>query len=146
MKKWHSLSLLFIALLAGCSKDPEEIRLNFDDCYSCRMTISEEKFAAQLITTGGKSLKFDAVECLIDASRETALEGKIAALYVRDYNSSEWIDAFKAFYVKDSSFNSPMGLDAAAFKLKAAAESEAAARGGRILNWQNLRLVQAGEL
>lgn len=146
MKKWNSFSLLLITLLAGCSKEPEDIRLNFDDCYSCRMSISQEKFAAQIITNGGKSLKFDAVECLIDATRETELMGKIAALYVRDYSTSEWIDALQAFYVKDSSFNSPMGLDAAAFKLRSTAESETAGRGGKMLNWQDLRLVQAGEL
>ncbi len=65
-------------VLAGCRaadiSRPPSLRFGDEACGYCRMIISDERFAAALVTETGEALKFDDVGCLIqneDQSPET---------------------------------------------------------------------------
>ncbi len=58
MKK---IVLLFSSLfmIACVSNEPKPIKLNVDTCEFCKMTISNGKFGAELLTKKGRYYKFD---------------------------------------------------------------------------------------
>lgn len=51
--------------LSSCTVEPVDINYGVDQCHACRMTISDQRFGAELVTIKGKVFKFDAIECMI---------------------------------------------------------------------------------
>jgi len=66
MTRRELLALLAAAavLPAGCGEAIPEIALDHDACDWCRMTISDRRHAAVARTAGGRTVRFDAIECL----------------------------------------------------------------------------------
>ncbi|WP_211233875.1 nitrous oxide reductase accessory protein NosL [Flavobacterium limnosediminis] len=115
--------LLTICVLNSCnSNEPKPIKLNSDSCDNCKMTISNGKFGAELITEKGRHYKFDDIACMVKFAKSgTTVSTK--AFYVNDYlQDNTLIDAKKAFYLKDGSINSPMRGNRAAFSTQQEAE------------------------
>ena len=110
------LFFVIALLLVACgSNGPEEIKLNSDHCDFCKMTISNGKFGAELITQKGRVYKFDDLLCMISYSKaNTAVPYK--SLYVGDYTKeNKLIPAEKCLYIKGGTIKSPMGGNFAAF-------------------------------
>lgn len=124
--KWLSAVLiLMIVLIAGCGKEkypPVAINEEVDRCEHCNMAIKDDAYAAQLITKEGRSLKFDDIGCLNEWRTEHGTD-HIAATYVRDYNSLEWIKYDKAYYVYDASIQTPMAYGILSFENEADAKN-----------------------
>ena len=60
----------FLVMIGACAQaQPEPIALGKDACDQCRMTISDARFGGEAITTKGRILRFDSVECLAAWSR-----------------------------------------------------------------------------
>jgi copper chaperone NosL len=55
-----------LAQLAGCTDGAPSITWDLDSCEHCRMTISDRRFGAAAVTSGGRTLRFDSLECLAD--------------------------------------------------------------------------------
>jgi copper chaperone NosL len=127
MKQWKWLSatlLLAILVIAGCSKEQYPavaINEEVDRCEICNMAIKDDAYATQLITKEGRSLKFDDLGCLNQWRVENGTE-QIAATYVRDYNSLEWVKYDKAYYVYDASIGTPMAYGILSFHSEAEAQ------------------------
>jgi copper chaperone NosL len=66
MTRRELLALLAAAavLPAGCGEAIPEIAFDHDACDWCRMTISDRRHAAVARTAGGRTARFDAIECL----------------------------------------------------------------------------------
>ena len=68
--------LIAAGLLAGCRpvdlSRPPAVRFGEEACASCRMIISDERFAAALVTATGEILKFDDIGCLIRQEADQA--------------------------------------------------------------------------
>ena len=62
--------LILPALLTACSQKPDKIRYGSDECAYCKMMITDNRFATQIVTETGKSIKFDAIECMADYVEE----------------------------------------------------------------------------
>ncbi|CAM3644824.1 hypothetical protein FSS13T_01870 [Flavobacterium saliperosum S13] len=115
--------LFTISVLNSCnSNEPKPIKLNSDSCDNCKMTISNGKFGAELITEKGRHYKFDDISCMVKFAKSgTSVPAK--AFYVNDYlQDNTLIAADKAFYLKDGTINSPMRGNIAAFSSKPEAE------------------------
>ena len=115
--------LFTISVLNSCnSNEPKPIKLNSDSCDNCKMTISNGKFGAELITEKGRHYKFDDISCMVKFAKSgTSVPAK--TFYVNDYlQDNTLIPAEKAFYLKDGSINSPMRGNTAAFSSKQEAE------------------------
>lgn len=115
--------LFTISVLNSCNSNvPKPIKLNSDSCDNCKMTISNGKFGAELITQKGRHYKFDDISCMVKFAKSgTVVAAK--SFYVNDYlQDNTLIPAEKAFYLKDGSINSPMRGNIAAFSTKQDAE------------------------
>lgn len=108
------------AILGGCGDDlgrPPTVRYGEEACAHCRMIISDDRFAAALVTKGGETLKFDDVGCLVEREAEQGAPPG-SAYWVRDFEGGGWLDALSASYVKSAKVQSPMGYGLTALSPK----------------------------
>lgn len=103
--------------LSSCSTKPEPIKSGTDNCYFCKMTITDAKFAAEIVTTKGKVFKFDDIHCLQSFTKAKTVDKKeIGAIYFSDYNNgSNLINAQQSFLLKSEQLKTPMNGNIAAF-------------------------------
>ena len=137
--KWIILAL--VCILAGCSHAPEPILYGKDACAHCKMTIMDNRFAAELITAKGKLFKFDASECMaafLKENQEVASDAKSVFLVCDFTRPGEFADARKSFFLRDSSLSSPMGGNLAAFISRPAADAAKKDKSAQIYNWSLL--------
>jgi copper chaperone NosL len=102
----------------ACSIEPEPLIYGKDQCHSCKMTLMDKKFGAELVTTKGKVYKFDDINCLFNFYNEGSVNKEDFRLkLVVDFSRPEkLIDAEKAVYLKSGEIKSPMASQVAAFE------------------------------
>jgi copper chaperone NosL len=132
--------------LAGCdagkSSRPPTLRWGEEACAYCRMIISDERFAAALVTESGDALKFDDIGCLIQ--HETDGLRSDVTYWVCSFHGPGWLDAKNAAFVRSTSIASPMGYGVAAMPTAEAANELAAGPASRILSLPDLPRFLAG--
>jgi copper chaperone NosL len=117
----HSWIVALMVVLTGCSTSnlkPVDI-FPEDICSFCRMAISDDAFAAEIITTAGDVYKFDDIGCM-DRFERTKEELIIGAQFVKDLDSKAWIPYGDGFIVL-TGIKTPMGSGKVAFADSAAA-------------------------
>ncbi len=57
-------ALIAVLGLISCAPATPSIAWDVDNCDYCRMTVSDQRFGAAAITSGGRTLHFDSIECL----------------------------------------------------------------------------------
>lgn len=95
------------------------------------MTITEQKYATQLVTERGRVYKFDDIVCLQNFITSNTDKVHNAKLYVVDFPSGKFIDATKAIYITGGKIKSPMNGNIQAFKDKNAAQKSAQQLGAK---------------
>ncbi|MDX2120056.1 MAG: nitrous oxide reductase accessory protein NosL [Gemmatimonadota bacterium] len=130
---------LAVLLTAGCGPaGPRSLALGVESCAHCHMTIMEERFSAQAITETGKVFAFDDVGCL--ASWLAGSPPPVASLWVWSTVPGEgWLQAEQAAYVRSDSLRTPMRSGLAAVMPGTSADSLAAALGGGLVGWNEVR-------
>jgi copper chaperone NosL len=117
MKK-YVLIFFIIGLLgaAGCKRKFEPINYGHEACVHCRMTIMDKRFAAEIITSKGKAIKFDDFGCLLKYVKDEHFNDPDALIFVADFNHPDgaFLDARHGVFVYDESFKSPMNGNLAA--------------------------------
>ncbi|MGC4235081.1 MAG: nitrous oxide reductase accessory protein NosL [Niabella sp.] len=139
--------IAILGMFSSCSSGgPEPIDYNKDACASCKMSISESRFATQVITEKGRVYKFDDISCMLDYTSTNKMEVK--KYYIADFiKDKEWLDAATAFYVRHEEIHSPMGGNIAAFETESAATAYTEKYNTDILVWQDLiKKVPAGDI
>lgn len=131
--------LPMIWLLSSCgTKKAEPIALNKDACTYCKMSISDGKFGAEIITKKGRVYKFDDIVCMNGYLNENDTK-EVQSFFIADYaKDNHLIDASTAVFVQHESFKSPMGGNIAAFESKTEAEKIATVHKTTTLNWDIL--------
>ncbi len=129
----NKLITLLLLLLLSCKGEseirPVEIHYGEDTCERCRMIITQKEFSAQYILVDGRAKIFDDIGCMVHSLEK---EGKkVAAVFVRDYHSGEWIDGKEAFYIGSHTIKSPMGYGVIATKDRERAEKTAHQKGAK---------------
>lgn len=111
------LGLLSILLVAACSNLPEPIRVGKDNCSFCKMTISDVRFGAELVTQKGKVFKYDEIHCLLGAFNSGEIsEDMMREIYFTDFCGKHLlIPSKKAFLLSSEALKSPMGGNIAVF-------------------------------
>jgi copper chaperone NosL len=132
--------LVSAMLLVGCGpvdlSRPPAIRLGEEACARCRMIISDERFAAALITPDGETLKFDDMGCLIQ--HESCGLRPATAYWIRDFGGSGWLNARDAVFVHSKTISSPMGFGLAAGRTAQAMGERTNEPGNRMLRFSEL--------
>jgi copper chaperone NosL len=109
-----------VPLLAACGAaetGPPAIVLDQTPCAHCRMLVSDLAYAAAFRTREGEERVFDEIGCML---RELPAAG--ARVFVHDYETSQWLEGEKAFFLRSESIQTPMGGGIVAFSSRAAAE------------------------
>lgn len=131
-------SVLSVILFFACSTNPQPINYGSDACNYCQMTIVDRQHASEIVTTKGKSYKYDAIECMMNDLKKWQ-RPEVAHWLVSDYaNPGELIDATTAYYLITEDIPSPMGAFLTAFAKKEMRASRNL-RADEELDWKELK-------
>jgi copper chaperone NosL len=110
-------SIVLVISLSSCNAGPEPIRTGTDNCYSCKMTVSDDRFGAEVLTTKGKVYKFDDMHCLLTFLRTNEVKGNdIKNIYFTNFCADHQLISEKnSMLVQSEMLHSPMGGNVAAF-------------------------------
>jgi len=125
---------------AGCQNstiEPVAIEAN-EMCSFCRMSISEPRYAAELIDRDGEVSKFDDIGCMANFRNQKKNVDSIRAIFVMDFERREWLKAEDAFYVRSSEFKTPMNGGIVAFRDETSARAAATKYQGTMLRFVEL--------
>ncbi len=137
----HSRSILAgimgLLWLAGCKPEPQPLNYGKDTCYSCKMTLADTKFGAELVTQTGKVYIFDDINCMMAFYNSGDIHHRdIAFTLVVDYEHPQhFLNAGEVFFVKSDAIRSPMASKVAAFETYDRAIQFKRANGGILLGW-----------
>lgn len=138
MKKILLAIFITIGVTSCMSNEPVPIKLNVDSCEFCKMTISNGKFGAELITQKGRNYKFDDVACLVQFAKSSSVVPN-EAFYVNDYlKDNQLIPAETAHFIKGGTINSPMRGNFAAFQSATQQKEFAAKLKAQTMNWSEV--------
>lgn len=114
---------LLLSLGIGCeSSEIKPVDIYPEDmCSQCRMAISDQSFAAEILTEAEDVYKFDDLGCM-EKFQEKSGELKVMALFVKDYETSHWIPLARSTIVL-TSLKTPMGSGRIAFADSAKAKA-----------------------
>jgi copper chaperone NosL len=125
------LLLLPLACAAGAPQ-PAPLDTGNEACASCRMAVSEARFAAQIVAPHETPRFFDDLGCLasyLKAGRAPAG----SAVFVADHLSRAWIPAGAAVYTRVPTIATPMGSHLVAHADAASRDRDAGVNGGAAL-------------
>ena len=127
------LPVLVWLTFIGCSaaQQPAAVDTRNDSCAHCRMTVSDVRFAGQIVAPGEEPRFFDDVGCLRDYLKQHAAPTGATA-YVADHRTKAWVVAAKAVYVRNEQVDTPMGSHLLAFADAASRDAGAPVPGTRM--------------
>lgn len=130
--------ILFL-FFAACSQQPAEIHYQSDECAHCKMMIMDARFATQIVTSKGKAVKFDAIECMVAYMQQEGINDETAKFWVNDFrNPGNWIQAELATFIKSEEIKSPMSGSLLALKSQEDVDSHLEKYPGKIVGWKEL--------
>ncbi len=135
-------AVVIAALMAtACGHSgPEAINLNKDDCDNCKMSISDKRFACEIVTEKGKVYKFDDVSCLMGFKGDNSEKMANATYYISNFLSpNELLKADGLFFVEGENVASPMGGNIAAFLNGDSAKEYEARWQAQSTKWSNIK-------
>jgi copper chaperone NosL len=125
-----------LAAIAACRSGPPapaELVPGNEFCASCRMTVSERRFASQIVAPGEEPLFFDDHGCLRDFLRARPAPAGGAA-FVADHRTLQWVEAAHAVYTRVPGVRTPMASSLIAHADDASRRADSAASRGTPLS------------
>jgi len=136
-----TIILLIGLAMLGCSAKPEPLVFGKDACYTCKMTLVDSKYGAELVTQKGKIYKFDDLNCMLNfyhSGYEEVSDFKF--IQVIDFSVPEkLIDAQHAWYVKSANLRTPMASEVAAFETEESTQVFKKEWNGVLLSWGEIQ-------
>ena len=102
------------------------------------MTVTDSRFAAELITSTGKIFVFDDLHCLKEYCAEQPDKMKEARFYVVDFASGDLLHSNEAHFVKSDQAHSPMGSNTIAFKSATEQQQYLQSHSGQSVSWASV--------
>lgn len=135
-----------ILALSACNPQPQPIDFGADACDFCRMTIVDQRYAAQLVTTKGRNYRFDAIECLLRFDQERTDPTPASHYLVANFDQPGlMLDATQAGYLISPQLPSPMGANLTAFDSRERATQAQQTHPGMVYNWLELKTQLASQ-
>jgi copper chaperone NosL len=130
-----------VITIQSCSMSPEPLKLGTDNCYFCKMTISDARFGAEILTKKGKVYKFDDVHCIVNYLKTNDIPAEnIQEIYLTDFSGShQLLSTQKAMLLKSEALRSPMGGNVAAFDNADSLKTIQQKFTGETISWDALR-------
>ncbi len=142
LRGWFLVGGWLLALVSACRPAvnfaaPPEILYGQDVCDNCNMIISDAHFAAAYWRADGQARRFDDLGGMFLYHQEH--QEDVAAFWVHDYLSGNWLPATQAYYVVGADLPTPMGFGLVACATQAQAESLAYGQAeAEVLNFEAL--------
>ncbi len=133
--------LTFLALLlTGCAKAPlKPVDLAADElCAFCKGVIAEKQYAAEFITKDGFVRKFDDIACMVQHAKGKVKRENVAAYFIMDFPTQQWVPAQDAKYVKSDKFKTPKDGGILAFKDPGKAQALASQYQAALVSFDDL--------
>jgi copper chaperone NosL len=146
-KRKHSLKPAIAAGLTflfftttSCNAGPEPIVTGKDQCDFCKMTVSDDRYGAEIVTKKGKVFKFDDAHCIFSFIEKNGVDkNSVKDIYFKDFSGNHaLLKANEAFFLKSDQLRSPMGGNVAAFSSKDSLEKVKAEFSGTTVSWSEL--------
>lgn len=133
--------LLGLLMIGSCSPEKKPINYGSDNCHYCNMTIVDQRYGSEVVSTKSKVYRFDAVECMINFLDDGELkEANVAMKLVNTYDQPEkLVNATESYYLRSKELPSPMGLYITPFTNQASADSVKKKKSGKVYDWQSLQ-------
>lgn len=114
------IAFMLIVTISSCNAGPEPLKTGVDNCYFCKMTLSDARFGAEIVTKKGKVYKFDDTHCILNyLETEDIKATHIKNIYFANYaGNHQLIAADKALLLKSEELRTPMDGKMAAFNVK----------------------------
>lgn len=129
----------FLLLFFSCNTGPQSIQIGKDQCSFCKMTISDKRFGAELITQKGKVFKFDDISCVVAYFKIGLDKSEIKNIYHVNYShSNQLFDSKNAYFLQSENIRTPMGSNVAAFNNIDSLKSIQSSFGGNLVIWDDL--------
>ena len=131
----------FVLLITSCNTEPLPIRIGKDNCDFCKMTISDNRFGAEIVTKKGKTYKFDDNHCIVGfINSKTVTQQDIAAIYFTDFlHPHELIKVENAVFLQSPSLKSPMNGNIAAFSNEDSLINALPKFRGNKISWEDMQ-------
>jgi len=129
--------VIFSGILFSCNSQTQPIQFGKDNCDFCRMTISDERFGAEIVTSKGKAYKFDDLYCLVGFLKDGKVDTTKSSYYLVDFTSHQLQPAAGMFILKSDALRSPMHGNMAAFTTKENLTNAQKQFNGDMLTWSD---------
>lgn len=133
-----SFFVILSFILSACTIETKPIDFGNNDCDYCKMTISDTRYGAELLTKKGRDYKFDDLHCMKGfLNDEIVAEDQIHSLWIVDFsNPEQLIKAETSFLLHNDELKSPMGSNIAAFGNEEDLNKYYSEYSGKILTWK----------
>lgn len=141
----NTVPLLIIGCLTlsliSCSTKPQPIRIGKDNCEFCKMTISDNRFGAEIVTKKSKIYKFDDAHCILAfLQSKKIMQKEIGAIYFTNFtNPHELINVEQAHFLQSPSLKSPMNGNIAAFSHEDSLNNMLPKFYGNKISWEDMQ-------
>jgi copper chaperone NosL len=135
------LLLIFCVFLFSCSVEPQPLIYGKDACHTCKMTLTDQKFGAEVVTAKGKVYKFDDANCMINFMNSGSMEGQeVSYKLMVDYTQpGKLLPVEHTLFLKSDEIRSPMNSGIAAFETEASMKEFKQKWGATLLGWGELQ-------
>jgi len=126
--------------LSSCQAGPEAIKIGKDNCDFCKMTISDARYGAEVLTKKGKVYKFDDMHCVMAFLRSKKLDdAEVKDIYLVDFaDGHSLVKAAKSYLLQGEEIHGPMNGNVIAFKNKDSMTEKAARFKAVAIGWEQL--------
>jgi copper chaperone NosL len=130
-----------ITTLSSCSTQPQPLRVGQDNCDFCKMTISDPRFGAEIITKKGKIFKFDDEHCIIGfLNSKKVAQQDISGIYFIDFTiPDKLVNVNDAVFLQCPALKSPMGGNIAAFSNEDSLTKVFQQINGNKISWEDMQ-------
>ena len=131
----------------GCRPSSEPIIYGEDKCTYCTMTIVDQRFGGEFITSKGKVFKFDATECMVNFLQASQLKDENIYMILTNSFDRPGIlsNAKDCVYLRSMEMPSPMGMFISPFTDSISAINQAKLNPGEIFHYNDLKEIVADQ-
>jgi len=133
-------AVIMTVFVSSCNAGPEAITPGKDQCDFCKMTVSDNRFGAEVVTKKGKVYKFDDAHCLLSFLEKKGFDhSQVKDIYFTDFSDNHsLIKAKNVVLLKSEKLKSPMAGNIAAFGKKDSLDKMRMVYEGEVIKWNDL--------
>ena len=124
-----TLCLVGMACQSG-TPPPADLDTAHEACAYCRMIVSDQRFASQIVAPGEDARFFDDLGCLGNYLKTAQLPSR-AIVYVADHRTTAWVRADRAVYTRADTLTAAMGSHFVSHESAQSREADPDAKNGK---------------